>query len=889
MSQLGEIVLSKPKIKACVLAMMLATPFYLNAAGLGRLNVQSGLGQPFRGEIDLVSVAAEEADSLVVSLASPAAFSTAQIQYPPPSLGLRLNIEKRAGGQYYVAVSSAQPISEPFLDLLVELNWANGHIQREYTALIDPVDYSAARATAPTALPGRLSGKAGATPAPAAAARPAAEPTRSSRATAAPQASAGEQAGADQYRVKAGDTLSSIAGAVRPEGVNLDQVLVALYRNNQDAFAGNMNRLKRGKILRVPGREEIEAVPRAEAAKEIRLQAENWRAYRQRVADAATTGPSAEQGQSASGKISAQVEDKGAAQAENRDTLRLSKGVDKGGKGDAQARIRSLEEEAVARQKALTEANQRVGELEKTVRDMEKMLALKGQGKAVSTPAAAKPTPTPTSVPTPTPTAVPTPEPTPVVASSAAAVTASAASAAVVAPVASEPASAPKKRRRAPVQIEAPAEEESFLDSLLSNSMLLVGGIAVLALGVGGLIWARRRRPAVFEDSIITGGDLKPNTVLGNTGGAVISTQPTENSFLTDFSRQGLGTIDTDEVDPIAEAEVYMAYGRDTQAEEILKDALSKDPSRNEIRMKLLEIYSARKDRTSFEEIAADLFANTNGHGPVWEQASYLGRNIDPENPLYARKDGHGGADAQGFVDTTPAASFAPAAAGTAAAAASAAALDLDLGFDEPAQPQQVAAPEPAPAKAADLDFDLDAFVVPEVAAPAAPEAQFAPDALEEPLDLAAPAPEPAAEPDAFNDLDFNLDLDRPTLADPVAETAAAPATAGDFDLDLSALSPVEQAPAGSEGIDLDFDFNLDDTSVPTATQTPAPTPINLDQDTVNELDFSAEDPVQTKIDLARAYIDMGDVEGAREILQEALAEGNAMQQGEARSLLDSL
>ncbi|GLS03371.1 hypothetical protein GCM10007860_05140 [Chitiniphilus shinanonensis] len=887
MSQLGGIVLSKPKIKACVLAMMLATPLIANAAGLGRLNVQSGLGQPFRGEIDLVSVAPDEADSLVVSLASPAAFATAQIQYPPPSLGLRLNIEKRAGGQYYVAVSSNQPISEPFLDLLVELNWANGHIQREYTALIDPVDYNTTRPSATAALPGRLSGK---TPAPAPAAttpRPAAEqPSRPSRAAAAPQGEAGEQAGADQYRVKAGDTLSSIAGSVRPEGVNLDQVLVALYRNNQDAFSGNMNRLKRGKILRVPGRDEIAAIPRAEAAKEIRLQSENWRAYRQRVADAAVTGPSAEQGQSASGKISAQVEDKGTTQAENRDTLRLSKGVDKGGKGDAQARIRSLEEEAVARQKALTEANERVGELEKTVRDMEKMLAIKGQGKAVPTPTPTKVVPTPTLPPEPT--AAPTPEPTPTqaAASAAAAVTASAAAA----PVASEPASAPaKKKRRAPVQIEAPVEEESFLDSLLSNSMLLLGGAAVLVLGVGGLLWARRRRPAVFEDSIITGGDLKPNTVLGNTGGAVISTQPTENSFLTDFSRQGLGTIDTDEVDPIAEAEVYMAYGRDTQAEEILKDALSKDPTRNEIRMKLLEIYSARKDRTSFEEIAADLYASTNGHGPVWEQASYLGRNIDPENPLYARKDGRGGApDAHGFVDTTPAAPLAAGAAVAAAAvAAPSAALDLDLGFDEPAPaPHVEPAPEPVPAPAADLNFDLDAFVVPEETGVPAQTG-----ALDTSLELDVPAP--AAAPEEFNDLDFNLDLDRPTLAEPAIEAApepaVTPAPVADFDLDISALTPSAEPPAGSEGIDLDFDFNLDDTAVPAATKTPAPPPIDLDQDTVNELDFSAEDPVQTKIDLARAYIDMGDVEGAREILQEALSEGNATQQGEARGLLDSL
>lgn len=103
----------------------------------------------------------------------------------------------------------------------------------------------------------------------------------------------------------------------------------------------------------------------------------------------------------------------------------------------------------------------------------------------------------------------------------------------------------------------------------MENALPIGGGLLAILLGVGGLLWSRKRnRSGIFENSLITSGDLEPNTVLGRTGGGVISTQA-ENSFLTDFSRQGLGTIDTDEVDPIAEADVYMAYGRDVQAEEI--------------------------------------------------------------------------------------------------------------------------------------------------------------------------------------------------------------------------------------------------------------------------------------------------------------------------------
>jgi FimV-like protein len=107
------------------------------------------------------------------------------------------------------------------------------------------------------------------------------------------------------------------------------------------------------------------------------------------------------------------------------------------------------------------------------------------------------------------------------------------------------------------------------------------------------------RKTTKFEDSIISGTDIKTNTVFGSTGGGVVNTG--DNSLASDFSREGLGNIDTDEVDPIAEAEVYLAYGRDAQAEEILKDALKKDPQRQEIYLKLLEIHAQHNKPSAFE------------------------------------------------------------------------------------------------------------------------------------------------------------------------------------------------------------------------------------------------------------------------------------------------
>ena len=519
------------------------------------------------------------------------------------------------------------------------------------------------------------------------------------------------------------------------------------------------------------------------------------------------------------------------------------------------------------------------------------------------------------------------------------------------------PVVAPKKR----IEIVADVPEEpSFLESLFDNPLALGGVALAILLGAGGLWYARRRqRPGIFEDSIITGGDLKANTVLGSTGGGVISTQSTENSFLTDFSRQGLGTIDTDEVDPIAEAEVYMAYGRDAQAEEILKDALNKDPSRHEIRMKLLDIYGSRKDKVSFEEHASALFAITAGKGAHWEHAAEFGRTIDPENPLYQTPNN------AGMVDTTVATAAVLGAGSLAVAAAMADAtepdltqdlsndLDFELDLDSTAQlrtSDSLLTPDIATALDNDLedaalsendfaglsfdsiDSELESMTI-EEPLPATQEPTFDQMMdLDLPIDLGAA---PDLTTSDFDDLDaladFDLDAalnpiqDAPTQLSPSeineldafsnsldldmsapADDLSSPFTTSVADLDLPELgvSPENQGSNISNDLDdigLDFGFDLNDNA---EINTPLTSPfaansmdaalddISLDLDaaaTGSELDFAADDPVQTKIDLARAYIDMGDVEGAREILQEAVQEGNSVQQDLAKVLLADL
>ena len=207
----------------------------------------------------------------------------------------------------------------------------------------------------------------------------------------------------------------------------------------------------------------------------------------------------------------------------------------------------------------------------------------------------------------------------------------------------------PRRKKTAPAS-------PSFIDDLIGNTptwAIGVGALAVLA-GIAALLAARRRKTTKFEDSIISGTDIKTNTVFGSTGGGVVNTG--DNSLASDFSREGLGNIDTDEVDPIAEAEVYLAYGRDAQAEEILKDALKKDPQRQEIYLKLLEIHAQHNKPSAFETVASELYSVTSGQGEVWHKAVALGRQLDPNNPMFARQSAAAFAAAPRVVRTTCAA-----------------------------------------------------------------------------------------------------------------------------------------------------------------------------------------------------------------------------------------
>ena len=753
-------------------AGLIALPLMAHAAGLGKLSVTSALGQPLAAEIELLAADKAELDSLAASLASEQSFRDARVEYAPVLSTLHFTVERKANGKAVLKVTSSRPVNDPFIDMLVELNWASGRLVREYTVLLDPPGAGGSQTVAPVAI-----SQAQTSPVHASSEKPAqAAPGPVAEQAASPRAPA------DTVRVKKGDTLSGIARRVRPEGMSLERTLVGLYRENTQAFVGNMNSLKAGKTLKVPSAETIAAISPKEASREIRLQADDWHAYRQKLAEAVRKAPAAhekaEPGQAASGKITSKVEDRAKPASEApKDVLKLSKvtpptpGVTATPTGKAaeiqaqQDKLREQEEDATAREKALKESGDRVSVLEKQIQDMHDLVQMKEK--------AAQPAP------------------------------------AASAPVVNVP-------------VPAPVPAENWYDPLLNNPLYWGGGAA--AIGLGGLLWwmvggGRRRKPiAAFEDSVMTGDEVRPNTVMGAASGGSINTGDT--SFLTDFSQAGLGTIDTHDVDPIAEAEVYMAYGRDAQAEEILREAIIKNPDRHEIRLKLLEIYAARRNTTAFEKVAGQIYAALGGSPSViWDRAAEMGRSIDPANPLY------GGAQSALPDVVAPAATTI---AATTEIAGGAMAFDTRSGIEKIAEePVTASAPMEFETAGHILEFD------------AKPETSGAPAS-------------------GFAEVNTQgLDFDLSSLDVPADADQRVPK----FDLDY-----------GDGGDDIEFDFSGLDLDLGDTTEG-------------NEV----LDEIGTKLDLARAYLEMGDKEGAHEILQEVMAEGSDKQKTDAQGMLSSL
>lgn len=821
-------------IAAAVAATLLGFANHAAALSLGRMTVLSGLGEPLRAEIELPDISTDEASSLRPEIAPPEAFRAAGLEYSPALTDLKIQLQRRPDGRSVLRLNSNRAVNDPFVDLILQVNWASGRIVRDYTILLDPPSQRQAPATAATA-------PQVTTPAPVAApSAPAVAPSANSEAvrpvTPRPPVAAAPKPApapgeAKQVVVKAGDTASKIAGSTKPANVSLDQMLVAMLRANPSAFInGNVNRVKAGALIKLPDSDQAAATPAPEATQIINAQSRDFNEFRSKLAGGVPAVQTAEADRKASGRVQAEVSEKKPSVAVP-DKLTLSKGALKNSKGT---------EDAIAQEKAAKEAAARVAELSKNITDLNKLGASSASAPAPATPAAPPASAAKAAAEMPAVT-VPVPVAAPPAASAAPAASepgtpasTPAPAPAPTAPAASAPA--PAVTASAP---PAPAvvEEDGWLNALLDNPLAPLGAGIVVLLAGAGLYFSRKRKNASSADSSFLESRLQPDSFFGASGGQRIDTNAADAPASSmSYSPSQLDAAG--DVDPVAEADVYLAYGRDLQAEEILKEALRSNPGRVAIHAKLQDIYAKRRDLSSFTALATQAHGLTGGMGPEWDHIAELGRNLDPNNALY-----HG--------------------------AAAVATLAATAGLVEPRMetPQTPSTPDAF----SNLDLDLD-FLQNGPATTDAPST-LPPDTVQPP---AASFPEINSNADHFDPV---ASLTVPAALD--LPDAPADMDALDFDIELVPTAELEAAPPASHGNEIPFDMgslslDLEETPAPASPAEPEEEP-------------DAGDPLATKLSLAEEFNSIGDEDGARALAEEVLAEATGALRAKAQQFLASL
>ncbi|MCC5857071.1 MAG: hypothetical protein JJT90_02880 [Ectothiorhodospiraceae bacterium] len=841
-------------------ALLLSSlPTLALAVGLGNVETRSALNQPLEARIPVLSASRDDLESLQVRLASGEAFQRVGLDRPFILSRLAFDVEVH-DGQPYIVVSTEEPVREPFLAFLVEARWPGGRVMREYTLLLDPPVH------APT----------GDAPAPGTVAdAPAARQPTPEAATAAPARAPVRQeaapTGSREYGpVRRNQTAWDVALETRPdESVTVQQMMMALLRANPGAFGdGNVNNLHAGAVLRVPDRAEIASMSAAEARREFARQVEQWEAGRTPAAPEEVAEEVAEPAP----EDAVAVDDPALVDEDGR--LQVVAPADAGGEDAAasladdelqaspealaqlQQELTLTREEAAGLRAENEELRQMAAEMRQRVEALERMLDLNldpgvaGAGDTATEPAV-----------------VPESEPEAVAADDAPAVAEAEAREA-------EPAAAPAPAAARPAFDEqvAPAQPAPWEDPRLLG---LAAAVLLVLLALFMLI--RRRRQAAADQAELEEDDLAP-----------AAAQPAVAASGAAAAATGVAAVagaEDAEDDPLVQAESYMGYGRYDDARDTLEAALASESDNKELRLKLLEVHALREDRPAFEAEAQTLYGQVDGTAdPVWQQARDMGAQVAPENPLFGEDDAR--LDQAFDLDDPVPEKSTFAAASDQSSGTTPDALPETLEFAAPAGDPPVDFDEPGeggrpPAGEDDLS-DLESAL----AEPAEAEDDFSD------LEFAL-SDEPGETPDADTpradegqdlSLDFDLDADIPSEK-PVGEEKTGDAPAGDtdeefdldFDLDEAPSDEPRQAEQGSDGLDF---------GGASATADTADAGSSGAEDEGDGL-FEDADENSTKLDLARAYLEMGDGEGARSLLEEVLQEGSNVQKQEAEELLE--
>lgn len=1032
-----------------VSAGLTMSPLSVQALGFGGIKLKSSLNEKLSAEVALLSANANDVQSLTIKLATEEAFLRTGIERTALLNKLKFKVKQRANGDYYIDVTTSETVREPFMNFLVELNWKNGRMLREYTMLIDPPGSAPIQAPAPAPVmaetiapeviaepivevapgpvveepvvavidepspfvepvveavvepvPEPISGPAPIAdqpddvpveefvkvepvePAPVVDIPPPVEMVSAEVEQTKPEVfdpesafidkdtgelwpripltaysesseedtssssvaeSAGEMGDLDYGIIKAGDNLWNIAEKLRQgdESVSVHQVMMTLLQNNPNAFIdNNVHRLKVGHVLRIDDPSAINAMSRKEAANAYVEQTGAWNNYRQQTAEAAGIQPimagddvaaddiasaeaageltlAAPEGESLTAGGGANEESLNNDLATVQDQLRQAKsdsGTMRTRNVDLNNKLQSLEDELNRLQRSISVKDDELAALQQQLSSLDQQ--------PVKAPTQeAMPTETPEVIEEKVAAPVPAPIEEPVMAEEPEKTE-------VTPPAVAE---APKLEK-SPVKLaeeiaerekEASKPEEGIMASVMGviasigasvsgifaglslggDSLLyIIAPLIVVVLIIAVVLIRRRSQGDNFQESILTGAATATDTETNGVADADSATFSEESSFLSDFAMSGASAIEADdsEVDPLTEADVFMAYGRYEAAEERLNEAVQNEPDRMELRAKLLELYHATKNKAAFESSAEDFYASLDGaeaENPLWAKVIDMGAEIAPENPLFSA----GSADV-GTADLG-ATGDVPAMGDMGMSMTDSQVMDIGLETGVFAAADLAGSPETSND---DMDFNLDlgdSFTAEttsnESTDAAEPEMDFNLDiggadeiAKEEPaadLDFNLDMGTDESTDDLVTEdsgLDFNLDIgdeDTTGTEEPVAEEAAADL---DFNLDMDTADSTEDA-----GLDFNLGTDEPDASLDfdTGTTEEDSLDLNLDAADTADDDMDGSDEVGTKLDLAKAYIDMGDPEGARSILDEVMDEGSSTQKEEAQSLLGQI
>ena len=759
----------------------------------------------------------------------------------------------------------------------------------------------------------------------------------------------------DSVTTKRNDKLWNIARSMQPdESVSIYQVMMALLQSNPEAFIeGNVHRLKVGKVLRIDDPSMLSAMSKSQAAQEYIVHTQAWENYRQQIAGTRDTPMQAEMAGDIEAPVTEVLPEETPADVSGELVLAAPEG-DNQNSGATASQDASVNNEVVILREeicqALTEAeaegnkniilNEKLRDLESQLQDLQRSVTVQDDElatlqkqlsdlnkKNIEAEQADVVAPAPHME---IPEVASTPESTTAEGSGDPAVMSEAEL--LAQSQQTSPADQVGTETTAPEQaapaVEPPADTgpgtvenvmgvfdkikrslSGIVSSLPVSPLILAigGGVIVVLLLLMLLLVQRRRQAANFQESILSG--IPSHEIMGSEEASLETNLSGESSFLSDFAISGASALQGDDgdVDPLTEADVFMAYGRYEAAEERILEAIKNDPDRKELRIKLLELYNTTKNKSAFEAAAADMYANlgNDNTNPLWQKVVVMGSILAPENPLFNEVAGDDVTRIRNKPDTVASS------ADSQDSAVEDLGLDLDFAMEGESD-------EPSTA----LDFDFDA--VGEETAQVAQSDEFdlkldADGSLQfdtSGLDFELPTDETAEVDSSGIELDTSIDETAQTEVaidldtNPATDDTAQFSLDDSLDLDMSGIENdatamdinLDDNNESSMGLTLDMEVETAvasqkedgltmEMSQPTFGEIEMPTvEAEVDATDMSDLDSpSMMDEVGTKLDLAKAYIDMGDPDGARSILDEVLEEGTPPQQQEAQALMQQI